>query len=164
MSARCGMYFKVAANTDGHAVRELVFGVLEEYGLAADAACTDRDLFDIEGSYAARGGCFELLVDEEGRLAGCYGLWPVDSALCELRKMYLRRDLRGRGLGKAILGRALERANSLGFRRVQLETASVLKEAISLYRSFGFRPFEPAHLSARCNCAMVLDLARTASP
>ncbi len=72
--------------------------------------------------------------------------------------MYLRRDLRGRGLGRLMLERALQQARSLRFTRVQLETASVLKEAIRLYESFGFRVIEPEHMSARCDCAMALDL------
>lgn len=79
-------------------------------------------------------------------------------AYCERWKMCFRRELRGRGHGKAILQRALEQARSLGFRRIQLDTASVLKEAISLYRSFGFRPFQPPHMASRCDCGMGLDL------
>ncbi|GMU19920.1 MAG: hypothetical protein AMXMBFR13_00240 [Phycisphaerae bacterium] len=152
------MQFRSACGADGDGVRELVFGILDEYGLAPDPASTDADLSDLEGNYAARGGCFQLLIDEQNRLVGCYGLYPLGPGVCELRKMYLRRDLRGKGLGKTILRHALDRARTLGFTRVQLETASVLKEAIGLYRSFGFRPFRPEHMSARCDAAMYLKL------
>ena len=153
-----GSRFRPATNTDCEGVRALVFGVLAEHNLAVDPAQTDRDLFDIEASYPARGGCFELLEDETGDLIGCYGLYPMKDGMCELRKMYLRKDFRGQGLGKAILRRALDQARKLGFRRVELETASVLQEAIALYESFGFRPFLPEHLSSRCDSAMFLDL------
>ena len=150
--------FRPATNADAEAVRALVFGVLAEYGLAADPATTDRDLSDIEANYEARGGCFDLLVDDKNYLIGCYGLYPLQDGACELRKMYLRGDCRGRGLGKMIMRRVLDQARTLGFRRVELETASVLKEAIALYESFGFRPFQPEHLSSRCDSAMFLDL------
>lgn len=147
-----------ATNADAEAVRELVFGVLAEYGLAADPAATDRDLFDIEAGYAACGGCFEVLVDENDRIVGSYGLHPLQGGTCELRKMYLDAAYRGRGLGKAIMKQALDQARSLGFGRIELETAGVLTEAITLYKSFGFRPFTPDHLSCRCDQAMFLEL------
>lgn len=150
--------FRSAVNADREGVQALVFGVLAEYNLAADPAKTDRDLSDIEASYPARGGCFEVLENVAGDLIGCYGLYPLRDDICELRKMYLRSDFRGRGLGKMIMRRALNQARKLGFRRVELETASVLKEAIALYESFGFRPFRPEHLSSRCDSAMFLDL------
>jgi putative acetyltransferase len=151
-------FFRPATNKDAENVRELVFGVLSQYRLAADPDSTDRDLFDIVGSYAARGGCFEVLVYGPGEIIGSYGLYPLREGVCELRKMYLHRAHRGRGLGKAILRRALDQARKLGFRRVELETASVLQEAIALYESFGFRPFQPEHMSSRCDSAMFLDL------
>jgi putative acetyltransferase len=151
--------FRPATNADAESVRSLVFGALDEYRLAADPDETDRDLFDIEASYAARGGCFEVLVDEADRIIGSYGLYPLREDTCELRKMYLDRSCRGHGLGKAIMKRALQQARSLGFRRVELETAAVLVEAIALYRSFGFRPFTPDHMSCRCDQAMFLELA-----
>lgn len=151
--------FRAASNADASAVRSLVFGVLGEYGLAVDPAATDRDLFDIEANYAARGGCFEVLVDEDDRIIGSYGLYPLHDGTCELRKMYLERAFRGRGLGKAIMMRALNQARALGFTRVELETAAVLVEAISLYKSFGFKPFTPDHMSCRCDQAMSLELS-----
>jgi putative acetyltransferase len=77
---------------------------------------------------------------------------------CELRKMYLRRDCRGRGYGKRLLEHALAQARERGFRRITLETASVLKEAIRLYQSYGFVPYTPAHLSPRCDQAYMLEL------
>jgi len=80
------------------------------------------------------------------------------SATCELRKMYLRRDHRGKGLGKRLLEHALAEARRLGFKRVTLETASVLKEAIRLYESYGFQPYVPTHLSCRCDQAYLLEL------
>ncbi len=54
---------------------------------------------------------------------------------------------------------ALAKAKQLGFARITLETASVLKEAIRLYESYGFKPFQPNHLSCRCDQAYMLDLA-----
>jgi GNAT superfamily N-acetyltransferase len=144
---------RAATNADARAIKELVFTVLEEYGLQPDPDGTDADLNDIEGSYFYSGGCFDVLVDTSGAIVGSIGLYPIDSATCELRKMYLSREARGQGLGKRLLEHALARAKEIGFRRVTLETASALKEAIALYKRYGFQPYRSPHLSPRCDTA-----------
>ena len=120
-----------ATNRDREAIEALVFGVLEEYGLKPDPGATDSDLKDIELSYIARGGVFDVLTDESGQVVGSVGLFPVSSSVCELRKMYLAAPARGFGYGKRLLGHALDRARELGFGRVVLETASVLREVVA---------------------------------
>lgn len=148
--------FRRARKIDEEAIRQLIFSILDEYGLKAAHETTDADLFDIEAFYA--GGVFELLVGEDGALMGTLGLRKLDEARCELRKMYLDRKYRGRGLGKRLLGRAILRARELGFSRIELETATVLKEAIGLYRSAGFTPIALSGCASRCDKAYALDL------
>jgi putative acetyltransferase len=147
-----------ANNKDCEAVKSLVFDVLREYGLRPDPAETDADLKDIEWSYFARGGTFVVLEDKDGAIIGAYGLCPLGNQTCELRKMYLHKSHRGKGLGKFLLDSALAQAKKLGFKRITLETASVLKEAIALYESYGFEKYEPEHMSERCDQAYVLEL------
>ena len=115
-----------ATNKDCEAVTGLVYGVLKEYGLKPDPAATDTDLKNIQQSYFERGGAFFVLKDQNGTIIGAYGLYPLENQTCELRKMYLHKSHRGKGLGKFLLDSALEQAAELGFTRITLETASVL--------------------------------------
>jgi len=147
-----------ASNKDREEVTRLVYGVLKEYGLEPDPGATDADLADIERSYFAPGGAFFVLTDQDGLIIGAYGLYLIENQTCELRKMYLHKSHRGKGLGKLLLDSALVEAKKLGFRRMTLETASVLKEAIALYESYGFVEYEPDHLSTRCDQAYFLQL------
>jgi putative acetyltransferase len=147
-----------ATNDDREGVKNLVFGVLREFGLEPDSSTTDADLDDIEGGYIQRGGMFEV-IEQDGRLlVGSVGIYPLDAQNCELRKMYLAASMRSRGLGKLLLERALNFAREAGFRSVMLETASVLKDAIALYERYGFRPVESAHLASRADQAFILYL------
>ena len=148
-----------ATNQDRDAIQALVFGVLGEYGLKPDPDGTDSDLHDIERSYIVSGGMFEVLADEAGHVVGSVALFPVSRSTCELRKMYLAAPARGRGFGRHLLEHALSRARDLGFARVVLETASVLREAMALYERYGFRRYTPEHLAARCDTAYFLDLS-----
>ena len=147
-----------ATNADAEAVCKLVFGVLREYGLKPSPADTDADLVDIEGSYVARGGRFDVLVAARVNVVGTVGLYPTVDGTAELRKMYLHKDLRGQGHGRRMLEHALAEAKRMGFRRVTLETASVLKEAVALYTQYGFREYQSDHKAARCDQAFELIL------
>lgn len=152
------LFRRSATNADGDEARSLIFEVLAEYGLKGEADVTDACVKDIEANYFGRGGCFHIIEDETGAMLGCYGLYPHGPATCELRKMYVRRAARGRGLGKQLMVLAIEQAKALGFRRIELDTAGSLREAIGLYESFGFTPFHNPHMPARCDRAFALDL------
>jgi len=147
-----------ANNADCRKIVELVYAVLREYQLKPDPESTDADLKDIEHSYFERGGVFYVLEEKDGSIIGACGLYSIDKATCELRKMYLHSSYRGKGFGKLLLDDALAEARRMGFRKMTLETASVLKEAISLYKSYGFAEYRPEHLSSRCDQAFVLEL------
>ena len=151
-------FLRPATNDDRAAVQRLVFDVLAEHDLLPDPDGTDADLQDIEASYLASGGAFDLLVDGTGQVIGSVGLCAVSDGTCELRKMYLAPAARGGGWGRRLLAHALARAVELGFRRVVLETASTLRAAVALYERHGFQRYTPDHLAARCDAAYYLDL------
>lgn len=148
---------RIATNDDRERIQGLVFGVLREYGLQPDLDGTDRDLNDIQGNYTDRGGVFEVTEDAEGNLLGTIGLYPIDTETVELRKMYFARDLRGKGYGQKTVARAISNARKMGFKRIYLETASVLKAAVHIYEKFGFKPTGNKH-TPRCDQSYVLIL------
>jgi len=153
-----GFTVRGAVPGDAAAVREIVRGVLDEYGLPPDPGGIDRDLEDLDAFYFSRGGGFLVAVDDDATVVGSCGVVPIEGATWELRKMYLRADARGQGLGKRLLAHALDFVRSRGGRRVELETASVLVEAIALYTRAGFRPLPRSPDAKRCDRVFALDL------
>lgn len=153
-----------ATAADSAAIRALVGAALQEFGMQLESDGLDADLDDVHASYIENGGAFDVIVDATGALMGCVGIMPYDDVdgrrACELRKMYLRPGARGHGLGRLLLGRAIDHAQRLGFETVVLETASILEDAIALYERNGFVPFDAPHRAIRCNMAMRRDLAR----
>ncbi|HEV7644311.1 MAG TPA: GNAT family N-acetyltransferase [Pyrinomonadaceae bacterium] len=156
--------FRSATNKDAGQIKKIVYGVLEEYGLVPEPGGTDADLEDIDKNYLQRGGVFEVLQDTSGNIMGTVGLYPIDAEdpktqkTVELRKMYFLPALRGQGWGKKTLTRMIERARELSFKRITLETHSSLKEAIGLYKSFGFAESCEGKHSARCDQTFSLEL------
>jgi putative acetyltransferase len=148
-----------ATSDDSKAVRKIVYAVLREFNLEPDPTGTDNDLEDVEDSYRNHGGIFRVVESCDDGIVGCGGLYRLDANAVELRKMYFLRSARGQGLGKRLLCDLLEEARRQGDSRVVLETASVLKGAIELYRSNGFRPIRRTRLASRCDQAWELILS-----
>jgi len=149
-----------AANKDSEEIKSLIFGILDEYKLSSDPESTDRDLDNIEDSYTNNSGIFDVVVDPDGIIIASTGLFKIDETTCELRKMYLLKEYRGMGLGKFLLDHSIEAAKKLGYKKIILETASVLKEAIGLYEKYGFTSYEPEHLSNRCDQRYYLSIEK----
>ena len=70
------------------------------------------------------------------------GVRPVPGVegACELKRMYVAPEARGRGIARALLERLEEAAVDLGYTALWLETGAEQPEAISLYESAGYEP------------------------
>jgi N-acetylglutamate synthase-like GNAT family acetyltransferase len=80
------------------------------------------------------------IVERDGAMAGCLALAedPDDPETGVVRWFVFHPSVRGRGLGRRLLGELIERAREVGYERLRLETFSLLRTAAHLYRSFGF--------------------------
>ena len=147
-----GLYYRRATNTDGESVRKIVFDALTSYGLVIDPAATDVDLFDIEQYYPE--GTFWVLVDDDFTIKGSFALFRIDESIAEIRKMYFDPSIRGMGLGTWAMHFLIKEAKSMGYQTLTLETASVLKEAIALYKKLDFQNIPGSCHSHRCDVVM----------
>ena len=79
-----------------------------------------------------------LIVRIDGTAVGCGGLKFHDDAPTEIKRMWVAPTVRGRGIGRRLLGELERRAVENGSRSVCLDTNGVLTEAIAMYRSSGY--------------------------
>ncbi|HEY2649343.1 MAG TPA: GNAT family N-acetyltransferase [Puia sp.] len=148
-----------ATNNDITSIKHVVFSCLKEFGLRPDVNGKDKDLNDIEISYILSNGYFGIVLNSESDLVvGCFGLFPFNEHICELRKMYLLKEERGKGLGKFILDSAIQIAREKKYKKIILETISPLKTAIFLYKQYGFKEIQPREINTRVDQAFEIDL------
>ncbi len=136
----------------------LVREVLGEFGLEFGVgSATDEEVLRLPSSYVDRGGAFWIAEDEQGLLGSC-GIFPLEPAIFELRKMYVHPRARGRGVGRALLVRAVAQARARGAAMLVLDTLHTMEDAIRLYERHGFVRDDAQIRGARCTRGYRLDL------
>jgi putative acetyltransferase len=132
---------------------EVIHRVLLEYGLPWQPELADRDVIEVETFYLDRGGEF-WVVELEGKIVGTAAYYPLkqEPLGAEIRKMYLLAEVRGKGLGQYLLEQLEKAIADRGFTTIYIETASVLKEAVSLYEKNDYQPMTEV-TTARCDRA-----------
>lgn len=104
----------------------------------------EAELASLPGAYASPAGRL-LLATCQGKAAGCVALRSLDKATCELKRMYVRPEFHGRGIGKKLAAMLVGQARKIGYRRILLDTGRKQIEAYRLYRSLGFCCIEPCY-------------------
>jgi putative acetyltransferase len=77
------------------------------------------------------------------RFAGCIALRRISDEICEMKRLYVRDNYRGQGVGRKLAEAAIQEAREIGYRRMRLDTLPEMKQAQQLYRALGFREIPP---------------------
>lgn len=100
----------------------------------------DNELAGLPGKYAPPSG--EIFIARDaGAVAGVVAVRPIgepDDKLSEMKRLYVRDQWRGRGLGRALADLAAGFARDAGYRRMVLDTLPRLEIAVAMYGRMGF--------------------------
>ncbi len=120
--------------------------LFEDYARSLDFDLDFQDfaaeLKSLPGGYAPPDGCI-LLARGGSRAVGCVALRKLDAETCEMKRLYVRPEARGRGIGRNLAETVIVRGKRIGYRRMRLDTVASMKAANGLYASLGFRPIAP---------------------
>ena len=124
-------------------VRELFLEYAQSLGFSLCFQNFDQELAGLPGDYSPPDGCL-LLAHLEGELAGCVALHRLAPEICEMKRLYLRPQFRGKGLGRVLANNVIAEARSIGYTSMRLDTVEpIMKDAVELYRKLGFREIAP---------------------
>lgn len=123
--------------------RELFLEYAQSLGFSLCFQNFDKELEGLPGHYALPKGRL-LLAEYECQLAGCVAMRALEPGVSEMKRLYLRPQFRGKGLGRALANRIIVEARQVGYRQMRLDTVEpVMKDAVGMYRKLGFKEISP---------------------
>lgn len=120
--------------------------LIQEYGnslkISLDHQNFKQELKKLPGEYVAPKGRL-LLAYVDGKVAGCVALREFANNSCEMKRLYVKDNYRGQGIGKQLVTRLIEEARSAGYEFMKLDTIPGMTRAQQIYESYGFYDINP---------------------
>lgn len=124
---------------NGHPVEPLIEldkeAVEDFYELIKDIY-TRKDFYNID--YYYRNGEFYLLIDDNENIIGTCAYIMKDPQTAELKRFRIKKDLRGKGLGKNFLAYMENKLKDKGFKTLVLDTSIMRESTLKFYDKMGF--------------------------
>jgi GNAT superfamily N-acetyltransferase len=125
------------------AVREIFVEYENWLGVSLCFQGFQEELDSLPGKYAPPQGRL-LLGTAHGQIAGCVAFRPIDEETCEMKRLFVREQFQGTGLGKQLLERLISEARIAGYKKMRLDSwIPRMGKAIEMYRRHGFYEIEP---------------------
>ncbi len=143
---------------DRDAVARELAAYLAHIGEALDGEGLDHDIAHWEVEYDGGSGVLLVVESPAGEIVGTAGVRRLTPGMGEIKRMWVRPDCQGRGLGHRLMDRCLEEARALGFRIIRLDTERRMEAAFHLYRSRRFTEIPDYNGNPRAQIWMELEL------
>ena len=123
-------------------IKELFIEYAKSLGVDLSFQGFEEELKSLPGKYSEPEGSIVLALVGE-KPAGCTALRRITEQICEMKRLYVRDEFRGVGLGRELADRIIERAKELDYKYIRLDTLPTMERAQDMYRDMGFYEIEP---------------------
>ena len=97
----------------------------------------DYEVDHLEDKYGKPEGRIYIAV-YDNKVAGCIALKKIDDENCEMKRLYVRPEFRGKHIGNTLAQKIIDEAKLIGYKHILLDTLPFLKSAIKMYKNMGF--------------------------
>ena len=120
-------------------IRTLFVEYAQSLGIDLGFQDFKSELASLPGEYnwSLGKGCLLIALDH-GKPVGCVGCRPFHEMTCEMKRLYVRPESRGSGVGEALARGIVDEARRLGYERMRLDSLPFMEQAVQLYDRLGF--------------------------
>ncbi|KQY48602.1 GNAT family N-acetyltransferase [Rhizobium sp. Root483D2] len=124
--------------------RELMLSYVKTGVVDLTSQSIEAEIAGLPADYAPPTGTLFIATDDLGEATGCIALHKFGlQGDAEIKRLFVKAEYRGRGIGMALLNSAIDAAREMGYRRVVLDTLPTMTSAITIYKSLGFGEIAP---------------------
>ncbi|BDC97835.1 N-acetyltransferase [Persicobacter psychrovividus] len=161
------MTIRTITPNDNPLIAQIIRSALEEYGENKEGTIYFDPMLDQMSAHYQTASSRYFIIEDKGLIIGGAGIAPLKGAgspteTCELQRMFLSAQARGKGYGKLLMNKCLDFAQKKGFKQVYLETLPSLESAVGLYKKTGFKTIETPMGNTghrACDLPMLLQLS-----
>lgn len=126
---------------DNETIKNIIRNALTEFGgNRPGTAYYDEDILNMADAYKDSRSAY-FVAELDGEVVGGGGFKHLNKAptnYCELQKVYIKKEVRGKGIGKLLVEKCIEKAKEAGYEYMYLETFPNMLKAQILYKKLGF--------------------------
>lgn len=139
--------YRLITESDNEALAQVIRRALEEQGNNKQGTIyTDPLLLNMSSGYQTKNSIYYVVLENNKLIGGC-GIAPIPNQknnYCELQRMFINKEARGKGIGAELMRLCLDFAKKAGYDLVYIETFDNMHEAIKLYERSGFNYIDSA--------------------
>ena len=134
--------FPAQTTDDFEIAKQLLIEYADSLGFDLCFQDFDKELANLSIDYAPPQGCF-LLAEDNNQPAGCVALNHFDKGICEMKRLYVKKPFRRKGIGRALAQTIIDQARLLDYHCMRLDMVLPRDPAQTLYISLGFKQIPP---------------------
>lgn len=143
---------KIGTKEDLEEIKNLFREYAQFLKISLDFQDFESELAKLPAKYAEPEGSI-LLAKVDDKPAACVALWKLEDGVCEMKRLYVKPEFQGLGLGKKMALSIIEEAKIKGYKTMKLDTLKRLQSANYLYNSLGFSETKPYNYNPESDVA-----------
>lgn len=98
----------------------------------------EEEVNTLPGKYSPPEGRL-YIVKYDGKYSGCIALRKIEDGICEMKRLFLKEELRGKGIGNTLVTKIINDAKAIGYKTMRLDTIKEkMPKAVEIYTKHGF--------------------------
>jgi ribosomal protein S18 acetylase RimI-like enzyme len=102
----------------------------------------DDELNNFPKKYDEPEGAF-IIAKDNSNIVGCVGIRKIENKICEMKRLFVNENYKGKGIGKKLVEIIIEEARTKNYEKIRLDTLSTMESALKIYYKNGFNKIEP---------------------